>query len=192
MQGIIPLGELEKIDIKGIRDAVQKKLIEKMIYAKIVTRPDDVKVRDLVFGDSSDATDFVDLDGPTTAAVTGQEHWLIDASAFTAGDLSSILASGTKCPDNKMIGIFGFFDLSPIPELTAIRFKRGSDVLDFWEVEQCYVYQDLPGGMTWEPVIYEQNDPMDIQMNVTGGSTDLRIGLYAYIAERYGEQVTSP
>jgi len=190
LQGIIPLGELTLQDKKMIRDAVQGRLIAKMIEEKVVSRGEEVKVRDLVFGAVA-PTDFTDV-GPTTTAVAGQEHWLIDAGDLTAGDLSSILISTQKCPDNKMIGIFGFFDLSPLPELTAMRFKRGPDVLDFWETEQCYVYEDVPGGMTWFPIIYGQNDAMDIEINVTGGATDLHLGLYAYIAERYGEQVTHP
>ena len=189
---IIPLGELTQMDMKAIRDIAQRTLIQKMIEARIVTRPDEVKIREPIYGDESNATDFVDLNTVATPAVTGQEHWLIDASAFTAGDFSNILATGEKVDDNKMLAFFGFYDLSPVPELTAIRFKRGSDVLDIWEVEQSYVYGEKPGGMTKDIIIYGQNDPIAIELNVTGGSTDLRVGFFAYIAERYGEQVSKP
>jgi len=194
---VIPLSDLPNEYRVAAYENAMRQLVEAMLKEGIVRNRNDIAIRELVIGDETNATDFVDLD-VKTAQTSGMEFWAEDSADITAGDLSAILTAGEKVPDNKCIAIFGFFDLTPNPDLTGIRLKRGSDVLDFWEVEHCYV-GDEPGGMcfTYEPgtglvpyaVIYVQNDPISIEMNFKT-SADKFVGLYALIAERYGEQIS--
>jgi hypothetical protein len=125
------------------------------------------------------------------------QFWAEDSADLTAGDLSNIIATGEKIPDNKVIAFYGFFDLTPNPDLTAIRLRRGSDVLDFWEVEHCYTDEPYGGmcfkieGGTLKPyaVVYVQNDPIAIDMNFKTAA-DKFVGMYALMGERYGEQIS--
>ena len=72
----------------------------------------------------------------------------------------------------------------------AIRFKRGSDTLDFWYVEHCYAYPDAKGGMIYGAILYDEKDPIDIEMEFKDGSVDKNVVILGYIAERYGETIT--
>lgn len=192
MPAIIPLGELTREQKIGFRRSAQSSILRKAVDIGIATQA-DVVVRDLAPGDVTDAavTDFKDIE-PVTAATAGMEFWAEDAADITANDLSNVLqgeATGNRVPDNKTMGFFGFFDLTDIPDLVAIRFRRGSDTLDFWQVEQCYAYPDERGGMYEGVIIYEANDPLSIQMNFKTAA-DRFVGLHGYIAERYGEQIS--
>lgn len=188
---IIPLGELSTADKQAIRDFAIQKGKEKAVEIGIASM-DNLVARDIVFFDTGAANDWGDMDAGGTDAVAGQEHWLHDASKFTAGDLSAINLGTTSVPDSKVWVFFGFVDLSAAPELTAIQFRRGSDDIAFWEVEQCYAYANETGGMIKGVIIYEQNDPISIRFNTTGGVTDLQIPLLGYVIERYGERITKP
>ena len=202
---VVPLAELPK-DLKlAARANCEAKIIENMLRQGIVDSPDKVAIRELVVGDQSNAADFTDLD-VRTAQTTGMQFWAEDAADLTANTLSSVLAAGEKVPDNKVVGIYGFFDLTPGgSDLTSIRLKRGSDVLDFWQVEHCYAYTEEIGGMTFRvtdfnpvsrsyeykpyAVIYGQNDSIDIEMCFKTAS-DKFVGLFALIGERYGDTIS--
>jgi|Deesub1362A_J573_1020465.scaffolds.fasta_scaffold00652_32 hypothetical protein len=201
---IVPLAELPREYKLNARQECERLILEKMKDSGIIKNYSEAVVRDLVPGDptASNVTDFVDITFKT-AQTTGQEFWAEDSSDITAGDLSSILTAGETVPDNKVIGFFGFFDLTPGgSDLTAIRFKRGdSGVLDFWEVEQCYAYSDEIGGMafrydpedgTYKPyaIIYGQNDKIEIEMNFKT-SADKFVGLFALIGEKVGETIAA-
>lgn len=188
MPRIIPLGELTPEMIDEIRRLAEITL-RKRAAEKLKLPENQIVVRELVVGDEANAADFVDLD-VRTEVTTGQQFWGQDANDLTDNTLSSILASGEKVPDGKFIGFFGFVDLTPNPDLVAIRFKRGADILDFWHVEHCYAYPDKKGGMIKGVIIYDQNDPIDIEMEFKDGSVDKYVVLLAYIAERYGETIT--
>lgn len=187
MPRIIPLGELTKPDIALIRETAREVLKQRAAEVLRID-PNEIVVRDLVVGDESDATDFVDLDF-RTASVVGQEFWAEDAADLVAGDLSAILVAGETIPDNKFVGVFGFFDLTPNPDLTGVRLLRGSDTLDFWQTEQCYVYSEMPGGLIRGVIIYDQSDPVSWEMNFKT-ATDKFVGFFSYIAERFGEQIS--
>lgn len=191
MPMIHPLAELSPQDKQAIRTFAAEAGKRKAVECQIA-KYEDLVARDMVFYDVGAATDFGDYDAGGTDAVAGQENWLHDQTKFTAGDLSAIATGTTAVPDSKIWVFFGFTDLSASPELSAIRFRRGSDDLDFWEVEQCYAYPNEVGGMIKGAIVYEQNDPITVQFNVTGGATDLNIPLLAYVIERYGERITKP
>lgn len=149
----------------------------------------EIAVRAMVFGDGTNSTDFEDLTGKT-ATVAGMEHWAEDSADLTGGDLSSIINANEKVDDNKVFVFFGFKDFSIDKDLTAIQFKRGSDTLAFWGTEHCYGKED--GGMVFEILVYEQNDPIDIKMNFRSGAADKNVVLLALVGEKYGEQLSKP
>jgi len=193
---IIALSDLPKEYRILAYENAMRQVIDNMIKQKIVNTPEEIAVRELVPGDETNATDFVDLDFKTKQT-TGMEFWAEDSSDLTAGDLSAVLTANEKVPDNKVIAVFGFYDKTPDPDLTGIRLKRGSDTLDFWEVEHCYI-GDEPGGMCFKidkgqfvpyAIVWVQNDPISIEMNFKSAA-DKFVGLYALIGERYGEQIS--
>jgi len=188
MPRIIPLGELDPETIWQIRKTVVD-VLRRRASEKLKLPPDQIVIREVVVGDESNAADFVDLD-VKTAVVSGQQYWAQDANDLTDNTLSSILASGEKVPDNKYIAFYGFVDLTANPDLVAIRFKRGSDTLDFWYVEHCYAYPDKKGGMIYGAILYDEKDPIDIEMEFKDGSVDKNVVILGYIAERYGETIT--
>lgn len=196
---VIPFSDLPlEYRVAAYENAI-KTVKELMVKEGIVDSYDKVAVRELMIGDESNAADFVDLN-VKTAVVTGQEGWGQDANDLTNYTFSSILATGEKVPDNKVIVFFGFTDLTSNPDLIAIRFRRGSDILDVWEVEHCYKSSEEVGGMTFTTdaagnlvpycVSYVQNDPIDIQMVFKDGSVDKQVVLLALIGERYGENIS--
>lgn len=197
---VIPFSDLPaEYRVAAYENAINK-VKELMVSEGIVDSPDKVAVRELMVGDSDNASDFVDLD-VKTAVATGQEGWGQDANDLTDYAFSSILATGSKVPDNKVIVFFGFTDLTANPDLVAIRFKRGSDTLDIWEVEHCYKSSEEVGGLAFTTsggslvpycVSYVQNDPIDIEMIFRDGSADKRVVLMALIGERYGEHISKP
>ena len=188
MPRIIPLGELDSETIWQIRKTVVD-VLRRRASEKLKLQPDQIVVREVIVGDESNAANFVDLD-VKTAVVSGQQYWAQDANDLTDNTLSSILAPGEKVPDNKYIAFYGFVDLTNNPDLVAIRFKRGSDTLDFWYVEHCYAYPDKKGGMIYGAILYDEKDPIGIEMEFKDGSVDKNVVILGYIAERYGETIT--
>jgi hypothetical protein len=155
---------------------------------------EDVVIREISPGDSTAATDFVDFD-QLTAAVAGQEHWMWDAADLTAGDLSNVMTVTQTINDDTVLGIYGFLDLSPSAELTAIRLRKGQEIKDWWQVEPCYgmapyggIAMDENGKVT--PSIWKPNEPFGIDLNVTGAATDQPIVFLGFVVERTGTHIT--
>ncbi len=187
---VIPLGAIPYERFEEIRETVARQLRMRAAQ-KLKMNPDNITVRDLVVGDSTNAADFVDLD-VRTAVTTGQQFWGQDANDLTSNQLSSILASGERVDDNKFIAFFGFVDLTANPDLVKIRFKRGQQVLDLWYVEHVYAWKEVIGGVIPGAIFYDEKDPIDIQMEFKDGSVDKYVALFALIAEPAGEQIASP
>lgn len=193
---LIPLADLSPQRREQLRLAAMKIAVAVALKKGIAKSRAGLVIREIVPGDESDATDFVDFDFKT-AATTGQEQWKADAADLTAGDLSSIIASGEKVNDDTVIVVYGFVDLSPSAELTMIALKSGNEYKDIWEVEHCY--GEAPyGGINVDEngnvlvAVWEPNDPIDVQLNVTGASTDLPVVFLGFVVERVGEHITVP
>lgn len=201
---VIPLTDLTMEKRFEAHEAAQAAIVDNMLGENIVKSADDIAIREVVPGDptTSNLADFADINFKTAEA-SNMEYWAEDSSDLTSMGLSSILESNEVCPDNKVICFYGFYDLTPTADLTGIRLKRGSDVLDVWEVEHCYV-GDLPGGLSFvyaggapprgdlvpNPIIYVQNDTIDLQMNFKDGSSDKYVGMFALIGEKWGEEIS--
>ena len=195
---IIPYDEVIKKGYSiSIRNNATEQLLAKAMELGIGKTEESIVVRDAVMGDVTDGnvTDFKDLESYATAQTAGMENWAQDATDVnTSKDLKSVIAgAGTtaRAVKNKaVLGCFGFFDNSANPALTAIRFKRGSNTLDFWEVEQCYA-GIRNGGMINGVLMWEENDPLTIDMNHMFEG-DYFVGLHMIVAERYDEVVSKP
>lgn len=124
-----------------------------------------------------------------TASVAGQEFWGEDAADLTANTLSSIFTADLPIPDDKIVVIYGFWDRTAAPDLIMVRFKRGQEVLDVWNVEGSYVQPFEVNGFTNEPQIYEDDDVIDVQMAFKTAADKL-VGLYAYTVERAGVNIS--
>ena len=195
---VIPFTDLpEEYRIAAYRHAINRvKML--MVNEKIVDSPDKVAVREVMVGAQTGIADFVDLT-VKTAVVTGQEFWGQAAADITANALSSILSTNFKVPDDKVIVFFGFTDLTSNPDLVAIKFERGSDTLDIWQVQHCYKSKEEVGGMTFttDPagnlvpycISYVQNDPVTIKM-LFKTSSDKSVVLLALIGERFGDRIS--
>jgi hypothetical protein len=195
---VIPFSDLPKeLRVAAYRNAMRK-VKQLMVKEGIVRTEDEVAVRELIIGDEANAADFVDLN-VRTAVVSGQEFWGQDSANIAANQFSSVIATGEKVPDNKVVVFYGFTDLTPNPDLVAIKFVRGSDTLDIWEVEHCYKSTEEVGGLAFTTdvagnlvpycVAYVQNDPIDIQM-IFKSASDKNVVLLALIGERYGEHIS--
>lgn len=195
---VIPFSDLpQELRVAAYRNAI-KKVKQLMVKEGIVRTEDEVAVRELMIGDEANAADFVDLN-VRTAVVSGQEFWGQDSADITPNRFSSVIATGEKVPDNKVVVFYGFTDLTPNPDLVAIKFVRGSDTLDIWEVEHCYKSTEEVGGLAFTTdvagnlvpycVAYVQNDPIDIQM-IFKSASDKNVVLLALIGERYGEHIS--
>jgi len=191
---IIPLSEMTEAKRTALHTAAFKAMKAQGLKLIKGVSEGDLIVRELVIGDEANAADFVDLN-VRTAVATGQQEWAQDANDLTDRTLSSVLASGETVPDEKVIGVYGFIDLTPNPDLVMLRFKKGSEVKDIWQVEHCYGKEPY-GGINVDEngnlklIVWQPNDPIDWEMCFKDGSVDKYVRLFALIAEKVGERVT--
>lgn len=196
MTVIIPLAELEKKDKQAIRDSAADVLKARMVARKIVTDPNQITVRELSVGYTTPVAGAVkDLTLIHASGVTVVD-WVEDATVVAAAYTpSSILAANSTVPQSKCIAIFGFFDRTADPDLIQIAIKRGSDTLELYKPDACYVYTEEIGGMTRTITVLDETDPIDIQMtfkSAAAAGAFKYVGLYALIAEPVGTNVSAP
>ena len=199
---IHPKQELTLNDINRIKQTTKGMLLNKAMNANPGTKPNDWILREIAAGGGT-PTDFKDVAFATPAAA-GDEHWQISTTdQGTANDLTNWLASGTTVADNTWIGVFGGFDMAPhsIPAITDIftnapsaslnnmQFKRGNSVLDYWQLEQAYMYPEV-SWFSDRPVIWEQNE--SIQWKTGSGYVGAikSVGLRGYVCERNGMRIS--
>ena len=192
---IVPIWSLTEEEQKKYHlEAVRN--FRRIAAEKLRLPEEDVIIRPVVIGDPTVANveDFYDLRAKTAVA-TGQEWWGQDSSDITANQLSSILYSGESVPDEKLVAVYGFVDLTPNPDLYMLRFKRGEEVKDVWQVEHCYAKEPF-GGINVDDhgrvrlIVWYPKDPIDWQMAFKS-SSDKRVVLYALVAESKGKVITT-
>jgi len=203
MVGIINMDRTEPSYFVNLKNYAAEALRQRLALALNTTKQ-QICVRDLLIGAPSCTTDWVDLEY-LTAATANSKKQVIDSTSITAYTFSSVLASGETVPDNKMIAFFGFYDQTTLAngvDLDAIRFKRGADVLDIWNVADMYP-EGIRGagfvgahhvrGVVASPqdiIVYNQNDPVTIEMRFDTAA-DKTVGLYGLIAERWGTHISN-
>jgi hypothetical protein len=188
--GIHPAYEISQADLQTIKNQVTNTLINMAIDDNVARSAKDLRVREVIFGDGAAATDKYDINS-ATAQVSGQENWAQDAGDKTTRTLSNTIDSAFTIPDQKYIGIYGFFDLTPTPDLISMGFSNGSGYKDFWHVEHCYVGDvTTPAmGISRRPVYFKQNETMKWYLANKDGTLDTNTGLRALIVEKAGEVI---
>jgi hypothetical protein len=191
--GIDPLTEETPVMVDDIYNRAVQTLYQMVVDAGLADSIPEAKenyvVREAVGGDESDATDFVDFDQSATAQTTGQQNWAQDASAITAGRLSSVLAPGTKVPDKKFVAVIGFADKTANPSLIGMSINDGAGMKELWQTEHCYV-AGANGGLSQRITYFKQNSPIDIKMNFKVARDNFVVPRML-ICEQYGEVISS-
>ena len=199
---IHPVQELTIQDIQKIKNITKGKLLNKAMSANPGTKPNDWIMREIAAGGGT-PTDWKDV-AFANPALASDEHWAISTTdQGTANDLTNWLASASTVADQTWIGVYGGFDMAPhsIPAITDIyknaaasslnnmQFLRGNSMLDYWQVQQAYMYPEV----TWfsdRPVIWEQNE--NIQWKTGSGhiGSIKAVGLRGYTCERNGQHIS--
>lgn len=197
---LYPIQELDKKRLQAIKDATKLKLLEKA--TKRWARPvGDYVIREAIFGDTT-VPDVYDIQ-PHTAVAAGVPEWAFDAVPLTADRLSSVVKAGTEVTADAYIGIYGFYDCgvagaevtgaadTPVAygAITSVAFARGSSTLEHWKTDHLYAYDEVV-GITDRPVIYEENEKIDIKVCATEDTEDKYAGFRAYICEPFKRNIT--
>lgn len=199
---IHPVQELTLNDINRIKNTTKGMLLNKAMNANPGTKPNDWMLREIAAGGGT-PTDFKDVAFATPAAA-GDEHWAISTTdQGTINDLTNWLASASTVADNTWIGVMGGFDMAPhgVPPLTDLylngpsanltnmQFKRGNSVLDYWQLEQAYMYPEV-SWFSDRPVIWEQNESIQWLTGSSNVGAIKAVGLRGYTCERNGMHVS--
>lgn len=215
---IIPKDDVSLHMIQALKDATIKELTRRAIVENGGS-PRDYVIREIFVGDDSSnaaiGNGFQDL-GIRTEQTDNGVHWAQDASDLTADDDSSILTAGEEVDDKLWLGFFGVGDLNaqpgelvglatgtglmpPVGALNAVRFRTGARTKDRWTTDMLYNYTDavgfsfdvdVVGRLIPRPVVYSENDKIDIQMNFSEDSLDKFICLRGYALEPWGEAIS--
>jgi len=188
--GMEPIAELTIQDIQTIKELAKQKLIEVMKTDGSGTGSESFVVRDLVPGDEEDATDFVDLD-LVGNQVVGQQRWAQDGGSMTQYTLSNILVASETVPNSKAIAVYGFNDYTQNPSAHCFSWESGGGLLDFGNIEHCYVYNKTGpvGGMSWRIAIFKPTDKILMKVALKDGTADEHWAPKALIIEKWGDQV---
>lgn len=128
-----------------------------------------------------------------TAVRAAQESWGQDAADLTVDVFSSILAAAETMAKNRALVVFGFIDLSSVPMLSALKFERGPDLLDLWEVEHCYGFpQEANGGLSESMLRWGPEEQIKFEANFKSGDFDQHVVLFTMIAETFGDTTSPP
>jgi len=166
------LHPLKPEEIKTLQETTDAWLTKRAIEKRIVTRPEDLVVRDILPG-----TDLNGLSG---------EVWSQVCSAFQY----NMCYSG-KNPNTKIFAIFGVKNKSSTPRTVALRFKLGAggaSVKDIWQVEQAYL-EDNTAVFTKDPIKYEDQETFVIE-NYGLSSGEDGVILLGRVVEPRGETIS--
>lgn len=191
--GIDPVQELSVEQIQRLYTRVQNTLYRMIVDEGIAKNVAEARelyyIREFVAGDSSHATDFVDID-QHTPVTAGEQSWTQDATPLaTAGTLNNVITTGQKIADKKFAAILGFADTTPNSKLVEIAPADASGLIDLWHVQHCYAYHDAVRGYTMRPTYYKQNSPFVLRMSVRVAH-DHMVKPIMLIAEEYGNVVS--
>lgn len=190
---IYPKSDLTIKRIHDIKDTTKRALLEKATngWKKPVT---DFVLREVVWGETA-CTDVYDMIPADRVGSAGIPAWGFDSSDLVINNLKSVVEAGSTVDDNKWIGIYGWFDVTPEEGLaatseiagnaTAVQFKRGSSVLDLWKLSHLYAHDEVV-GFTDTPIIWEENESYDVLINVTEDADLWGCGLRGYVCESVG------
>jgi len=188
--GIDPVWELTPEETQRRKDITRIKVIEKAIAQNIVSDPSELRFREIIFGDGGGSPTYtVDLNSDTPQ-IASQVNFAQDAADLTAVNLSSVLDSAAAIPENKVLGIYGFEDLTPNPDLFAMSFHAGQAGLkNYWHVEHCYLRYPYGSGVgiTDSPLVYGAKERIDWKLAFKSNLVDRNVALRGIVGELPGD-----
>ena len=113
------------------------------------------------------------------------DQWVISFSA--ANDWETKV--NISIPENKFIVFYGYQNNSANPLTIALRFSKGTDVLEYVHVDNLYSYR-YPIGF-FAALGWKENEPLAIDFMGRAAGTDNPI-LLGLVAERVRVRVTRP
>jgi hypothetical protein len=113
------------------------------------------------------------------------DNWEISFSAANTWETKVNIT----VPENKFIVFYGFQNNSANPLTIALRFSKGTDVLEYVHVDHLYSYR-YPVGY-FAALGWKENEPLTIDFMGRGAGRDHPI-LIGLVAERVRVRVTRP
>jgi len=162
------LAVLGREEVRALEEDVKEKLLEIAVSRTGVPRERWV-IRDLL---------------PTDLGLSA-DTWSFDYA--TANAYNQII--DTKLGDRTFIIIFGVAINDPAPKATVIKFQRAAQVKDVISIEDLHVVEE-PIAYFEEPIVYEENEDVDIYVYATETKTGEKLILLGYIAEEKGKTIT--
>ncbi|MEM4976557.1 MAG: hypothetical protein QXT64_04450 [Desulfurococcaceae archaeon] len=129
-----------------------------------------------------------------TKAVAKEEAWIEAAADLTPNALSEVTAPGFQVAENTVIGVYGFVDLTPNPDLTLIALFNGKENLYTDQVEHCYVERPYGGIFVRSdgaPILclWGPKDYLSWKMAFKS-ATDKNVVLLGFVVEPMGKNIT--
>jgi len=189
--GMDPIFELTPEEIFRRKKIAENQLVNAVINDGHVSSVTEFwkkwYLREILVGTNT-ATDKYDV-AQHSDVVSGGQYWAQDDDETTAGDLSTTMNATAALEDKAYASIFGFFDRTNFPSLCALELLKGAGPVAWWQVEHCYNYPGYSGGMTAAPVLYKENENIDIKWNFSNATYDQFCGPRAFIARPLGKEV---
>jgi len=195
----IPVEQLTNRQLWDYEMEVKRKLLEQAKKTQTGTTDRDWIIREGVWGRAG--TDVTDFTMRTAQIAAGDQHYAQDQADITVDALSSVLATGSTIEDNTFVAFWGLGDLSPeggnltgaadisppVGSLIGVSFHRGGSRLSHWNTQDMYT-QDTPMLVAEEPIIYEQNEKIDLKMEFSEAAEDKFIIFRVFVCERHSEE----
>lgn len=165
---LIPVSEMTIDEIREVRErAITTALTKAGISREIAV------IRAVIPG-SSTSTDFHDLTY-ATEATAGQEEWIIDSGALTAGDLKNVISTTSgkqvsQVSDASAMVFYGLVDASGSQDLVALQFQKGAKTVDYWHFQHIYGYPTKV-GISKDVVWYGPDDTVKLLFGWRAGAT---------------------
>jgi len=168
MADIIPVNQVTIADVKAVKEQLERALIE--LTAKVLEiSPEEVVVRE----------------GLPTELAFATDVW---EQSLSAGENTTV---DTNVPERKFFGFFAVGNLAADPLTTFVRFESRAFVYDIWTLEKLYTHKEVPEGISFEPVVYRQKEPIKIIQYAKVAGTD-KLYLRFLVAEPVGETISVP
>lgn len=215
---LIPYQALSRSQIESLKVATKVELVRRA-SKELDVAPSALIIRDLMYGDSDGTlgNGFVDVGFDVDQTANGV-FWGQDATSFgTANDYDDLsITTGTfsEVQDGRFYGFYGAGELQnkggvltgpqtgtmpSMGSILGVKFKTGGKTKDVWNTEGLYGLGLDVSGFAFDvnsdgtfvpsPVIYEENNPITIQMMSSEVSLDKFFALRGYVVEKWTNRI---
>ena len=184
---VIPVDELSTSEMRNFRRKAKEDAIAEALRLSLASSRDELDV--------SGIRPATDLGAPAGSGYTN-EAWITGAVA--ANTWTSVYDTGNvaQLGRRKVLVIYGIFNATPVPRVTAVRFRLGATgtttlgwvhlegLIDIKLTQECYLS---------EPIVYTPDQYVNIQCysRVAIPAADgERLGFRGFVVEPVGENVS--